>query len=205
MEDVPVYSYEDLREKADEFLRDHHPSGNIPIPIEDIVEFDLGINIVPVLGLQREFEVDGFTSGDLKNIFVDEYVFTDRITRYRFTLAHEVGHIVLHRHLYDSHKFKSVHGWKDFINSMSEEDHSWLEYQGYAFAGLVLIPKEKLAIVTREWIKKIKNKGISIEKNWDFAWELITDHVAKAFLVSPDVIEKRMEKDEVKKTYMKCE
>ena len=41
-----------------------------------------------------------------------------------------------------------------------------------------------------------------MEKNWDFAWELITEHVAKAFLVSPDVIEKRMEKDGVKKKYI---
>jgi len=100
MTDIPVYSYEDLRKKADEFLLKYNPSGDIPVPIEEIVEFDFKINIVPVLGLQREFEVEGFTSGDLKNIYVDEYTYTDRITRYRFTLAHEIGHIVLHRHLY---------------------------------------------------------------------------------------------------------
>lgn len=35
-----------------------------------------------------------------------------------------------------------------------------------------------------------------------FASELITEHVAKAFLVSPDVIEKRMEKDGIKKKYI---
>lgn len=69
MPDIPVYSYEDLRKKADDFLRKYHPSGNIPVPIEEIVEFDFNINIVPVLALQREFEVEGFTSGDLKNIY----------------------------------------------------------------------------------------------------------------------------------------
>jgi predicted RNA polymerase sigma factor len=37
----------------------------------------------------------------------------------------------------------------------------------------------------------------------DFVGELITEHVAKAFLVSPDVIEKRMEKDGIKKKHMK--
>ncbi len=132
MPNIPVYSYEDLRRKADEFLRKYNSAGNIPIPIEEIVEFDFGINIVPVLGLQREFEVEGFTSGDLKNIYVDEYVYTERITRYRFTLAHEIGHIVLHRRLYDAHRFKSIQAWKEFINSMTEEEHSWLEYQGYA-------------------------------------------------------------------------
>lgn len=203
MPDIPVYSYEDLRGKADEFLHMYHPAGVIPVPIEEIVEFDFGINIVPVLSLQREFEVEGFTSGDLKNIYVDEYVYTDRITRYRFTLAHEMGHIVLHRHLYDKHRFKSIQGWQEFINSMTEQEHSWLEYQGYAFAGLVLVPKEKLTKSVTEWTRKIKDKGVSMEKNWDFAWELITEHVAKAFLVSPDVVEKRMEKDGAKKKYMK--
>lgn len=203
MADIPVYSYEDLRKKANEFLHEHHLSGNVPTPIEEIVEFDFGINIVPVLGLQREFEVEGFISSDLKNIYVDEYVYTDRITRYRFTLAHEIGHVVLHRHLYASHKFKSILRWKEFINSITEEEHSWLEYQGYAFAGLVLVPKQHLVKYTNEWTKKIKDKGISMEKNWDFAWDLITEHVAKAFLVSPDVVEKRMEKDGVKKRYMK--
>jgi IrrE N-terminal-like domain len=203
MTDIPVYSYEDLRRKADEFLKAHHPAGTIPVPIEEIVEFDFRINIVSVLGLQREFEVEGFTSGDLKNIYVDEYVYTDRITRFRFTLAHEIGHIVLHRHLYDKHRFKAIHGWQEFINSMTEEEHSWLEYQGYAFAGLILVPKEKLFKSVTEWTRKIKDKGISMEKNWDFAWELITAHVAKAFLVSRDVIEKRVEKDGIKEKYRK--
>ena len=152
MPDIPVYSYEDLRKKADDFLRMHHSSGSIPVPIEEIVEFDFRINIVPVLGLQREFEVEGFTSGDLKNIYVDEYIYSDRLTRYRFTLAHEIGHVVLHRHLYHAHTFKSVHNWKDFINSMTEEEHSWLEYQGYAFAVLILVPKQNLIKSVSEWM-----------------------------------------------------
>ena len=44
--------------------------------------------------------------------------------------------------------------------------------------------------------KEIKAKGISMEKNWDFTWELITEHVAhgiaKHFEVSDQVIEKRL-------------
>jgi hypothetical protein len=203
MPKVPIYRYEDLRRKADEFLEQHHPSGTIPLPIEEIVEFNFGINIVPVLGLQREFEVEGFTSGDMKDIYVDEYVYTDRPTRYRFTLAHEIGHIVLHSHLFAKHRFTSMRGWQEFINSMTEEQHSWLEYQGYAFGGLILVPGEKLVKSTAEWTKKIKEKGILMEKNWDFTWELIIEHVAKAFLVSPDVVEKRIEKDGIKKKYCK--
>jgi hypothetical protein len=33
MTDIPIYSYEDLRKKADEFLLKYNPSGAIPVPI----------------------------------------------------------------------------------------------------------------------------------------------------------------------------
>lgn len=203
MAKIPIYSYDDLRKKTDDFLLTHNPSATIPVPIEEIVEFEFNINIVPVLALQREFEVEGFTSSDLKNIYVDEYVYTNYLNRYRFTLAHEIGHIVLHRNLYRVNRFSSIAEWKEFINSMTEEEHGWLEYQGYAFAGLILVPLENLIKHTNEWVKRIKGKDISIEKNWDFAWELITEHLGKAFQVSSSVIEKRLDKDGIKRRYMK--
>ena len=78
MAKIPIYSYDDLRKKADDFLRTYNPTGTIPVPIEEIVEFEFNINIVPVLALQREFEVEGFTSSDLKNIYlVDAWVLFD--------------------------------------------------------------------------------------------------------------------------------
>jgi hypothetical protein len=64
--------------------------------------------------------------------------------------------------LYDAHKFQSIEEWKEFINSMTEEEHGWLEYQGYSFAGLVLVPRELLVKHTGEWAKRIKAKGISL-------------------------------------------
>jgi hypothetical protein len=55
MTEIPVYSYEDLRKKADDFLLKYNPSGDIPVPIEEIVEFDFRINIgfikYPVFGM----------------------------------------------------------------------------------------------------------------------------------------------------------
>ena len=108
MAKIPIYSYDDLRKKADDFLRTHNPSSIIPVPIEEIVEFDFIIIIVPVLALQRDFDVEGFTSSDLKNIYVDEYVYTNYLNRYRFTLAHEIGHIILHRNLYRTNRFSSI-------------------------------------------------------------------------------------------------
>lgn len=95
----PFLSYEALRRRAGDFLRTHHPDGTIPLPIEEIVEFRYRIDIIPVPGLQEAFEVDGFISSDLKSITVDAFVHERRPGRYRFTLAHELAHVVLHRRL----------------------------------------------------------------------------------------------------------
>ena len=113
--EVPVLSYENIRERADAFLHQYHPGRNIPVPIEEIVEFQLGINIVPLPGLHKVLEVDGFTSSDLKNVFVDEFIYNSRPGRYRFTLAHEVGHVVLHKNVYRKINFRNIQEWKDFI------------------------------------------------------------------------------------------
>ena len=47
---VPRYSYEDLRTKANETLAKYHPSLKIPVPIENIIEFSLEMQIIPCLG-----------------------------------------------------------------------------------------------------------------------------------------------------------
>lgn len=88
---APFYSYEDIRRRADAFLGTHHAVASIPIPIEEIVEFRLGIDIVPMPGLHRLIETDGFITSDLKEIYVDEFVYVSRPGRYRFTLAHANG------------------------------------------------------------------------------------------------------------------
>jgi hypothetical protein len=83
--DVPRHSYEELRKHADRFLRSHNPTGTIPVPIEEIVEFEFGMNIVPIPGLHQGYEIDGFISGDLSEISVDQFVYESRPGRYRFT------------------------------------------------------------------------------------------------------------------------
>ncbi len=68
---------------------------------------------------------------------------------------------------------------------------------------MVFVPREPLVKRTAEWVKKIKAKGMSLEQNWDFAWELITEHLGKVFQVSSSVIEKRLDKDNTKGQYKK--
>ena len=55
-------SYDELRVIAEPFLLEHHPGGTIPIPVEEIVEFRLGPNIIPMPGLRKFFDIDGYVS-----------------------------------------------------------------------------------------------------------------------------------------------
>jgi hypothetical protein len=89
---APKLRYEDIRRRADDFLATYHPSRALPIPVEEIIDLRLRVNIVPVLGLRQAFDVEAFTSSDCTEITVDEAIYNKQPHRYRFSLAHELGH-----------------------------------------------------------------------------------------------------------------
>lgn len=194
---VPRLSYEDLRGFADRFLAERHPSRTVPIPIEEIVEFGLAINIIPLPGLHADHGIDGFLSADMTEISVDLYVFESRPARYRFTLAHEVAHVVLHGDSLKQVAPTTVPDWKQFVLELPEADREWLEYQAYSFAGLVLAPQEPLLREYRDALRIADEAGINLEQYPDVAQQYMATSIAKTFEVSATVIEKRLAKDGV--------
>ncbi len=68
--------------------------------------------IIPIPGLKAEVGVDAFLASDLGSISVDEDVMTHFEFRYRFSLAHELGHHWIHDDLYQSVKVQTVTDWK---------------------------------------------------------------------------------------------
>ncbi|MFQ5881781.1 MAG: ImmA/IrrE family metallo-endopeptidase [Candidatus Methylomirabilales bacterium] len=191
----PFLSYDALRRRARDFLQTYHPSGTIPVPIEEIVEFEYEIDIIPVPGLHEAFEIDGFISSNLKAMTVDAFVYNRRPGRYRFTLAHELAHAVLHRRIYLAHRFRTVENWKRFQREMDEEDRRWMEWQAYAFAGLVLVPPDPLRDQYGKAVRAARKVGLSIQKVGEVARPYIADYLARRFVVSAQVIERRIEKD----------
>jgi len=192
---VPHLSYEQLRSYADGFLKRYHPTKKIPVPIEQIVEFQLKLDIIPLPGLQAAYEIAGFTSGELTAISVDQFVYEHRPRRYRFTLAHEVGHVVLHAELFKEHSFRTVDEWKRFVRAFPDLDLSRLEWQAHCFAGLVLVPREVLAETVQDKVRQMKVQKLQQEK--DFARDLIIEKLADHFDVSNEVIERRLNHDQV--------
>jgi hypothetical protein len=187
-----AWSYDDLRIRADEFLRQHHPTGTVPVPIEPIVEFGFGINIIPLPGLHRDHDIDGFISSNLTEIFVDLFVFESRPTRYRFTLAHELAHLVLHGDALKEVRPRSVAEWRRFVSGLSEKDRGWLEWQAYCFAGLILVPPTPLATEYRAALRRADEEGIDITAHGGMARQYIATHIGRLFEVSATVVEKRL-------------
>jgi len=193
----PILSYSDLRRRAGDFLRTHHPAGTIPVPIEEIVEFRYRMDIIPVPGLQDAFEVDGFISSDLKTITVDASMQKHRPGRYRFTLAHELAHAVLHRRIFLANRFGRVEDWKRFQRGLDEADRGWLEYQAYAFAGLILVPTESLLAEYQKALRVAGRAGLSLQSAGEVARPYIANWLARRFDVSSQVVEKRLNKDDL--------
>ena len=99
-----------IREEAEIFRKEHIFTSDLPVDIEHVIEATMGITIIPIENLQRHCDMEGFISQDYKAVYVDERLYTDDryYKRVRFTIAHEIGHYVLHRSTIDNQKFKDV-------------------------------------------------------------------------------------------------
>lgn len=193
---VPRLSYEDLRVKADGILATHNPSQNIPVPIEQILEFAFGVSIIPLLDLQMVHEIDAFTSRNCRTVYVDHSIMEHRSpNRYRFSLAHELGHIVLHQEVYAAISFSKAEEWKEVIRGIEESDREWLEWQGYNFAGLILVPRKPLKELLNKAIEIATRAGFPLKDNDEVTKSYVSAWLGKQFEVSSQVIQKRLDKD----------
>src|SRR3989338_7703662 len=129
----------------------------------------------------------------------------DRVTRYRFTLAHEIGHIYMHKELYESEPFKTTDEWKDFIRRFPKPEYDKFEWQAYAFAGLILAPSSKLETIIdlrlNEVLEAVKKHDINLQNSSEYIWDTVYEMVGHDFEVSPMVINKRVDFDKIKQKY----
>jgi hypothetical protein len=200
-------SYDDIRRAADAFLGEHPQRVGPPVQIEEIVDLDLGIDIVPVPGLLDELEIDGFMASDLSRIYVDQSVFDHpNENRYRFTLAHEAGHVSLHADIFARFRFSNLDEYRDFIEGIDEDDREWLEHQAYWFAGLVLVPsvplkasfeQELASAPIQRAVRAAQESGLTREQYLEHLCSRISDRLARHFCVSSQVVEKRLHYDKL--------
>jgi len=194
---APHLPYDKLRRIAADFLAQHHQAGTLPVPIEAIAEFRFGLDIVPVPGLLDGFDVDAFLTSDLTEIRVDRFIQEKRPTRYRFSIAHELAHLVIHQDVFKQLTFSTVQEWKKAMQSIPEDQYGWLEWQAYSLAGLVLVPPAPLADLFKDKLKEAKKVGIDLYDLDEDEQKSVTGHLGTYFEVSGEVTKKRMKKDKL--------
>ncbi len=186
---LPRLSDTKIDEIAENFLKQNHSSLVLPIPIEEIAESKLNLDIIPVKTLRQEYDVDGSLDSTLKRIFIDFDLYMDQENRTRFTIAHEIGHLVLHHEIFKKLDIKTESDLHKLIENINNEDYRWLEHQAYSFAGHVLVPSKLLVREIQSRLVMKSSQQITAEDIYPIFSELTS-----LFKVSGEVILRRLQK-----------
>jgi hypothetical protein len=196
---APYLRRTDIWKQADELRQRLLPQATLPVPVLDLAEFDLGLELVPKANLRRAGDIDALLLGDMKTIVVDRDAFMDRRAenRLRFSVAHEIGHLILHGELYRNLRHANLEAWREFIKDIPEREYGWLESHAYEFAGRFLVPPAPLKESLDEAVETARTAGFT---EWDASGETalsyIANHICRRFGVSAEVIARRLRIEE---------
>lgn len=157
----------------------------------------MGINIFPFPRLYKDHGLNGFLSRDRTTIYIDELQYDQFNEKYRFTIAHELGHYVLHKSCYENLPFESPDEYVKWRLSITPEDISWFETHGDWFAGHVLVPTNRLEKICLKVVSKYQDKFLKFKTIPDEIWSYISNEVATYFDVNPPVVEIRIKKENI--------
>lgn len=139
--DLDLY---DTSDKLLQFAKSRNIN-NVPLDVEKLIK-EMGISIEYV-----DFPDD--LSGQLfKDPSTDKWVIQvnkkHHVNRQRYTIAHEIAHFCLHRHL----KYR----FEDEIFFRGGESYDTEEMEANDFASAILIPEEEFKTKVRSGIRKIE-------------------------------------------------
>jgi Zn-dependent peptidase ImmA (M78 family) len=197
--DIPFRTYADIKQEAMKFLSKFHPSHSIPIPIETIIDVQLGLNIFPFPRLYKDHGQNGYLSKDRTTIYVDDLQYDQFNEKYRFTIAHELGHYVLHEYCYEQIDYLTCENYVEWRLSVEPEKIGWLDTHAQWFAGCILVPTKPLKKHCFDLVEKHKSKFLNTNLSMNDFLSYASNEIARYFEVSPPVIETQIKKENISK------
>ncbi|MDR1235818.1 MAG: ImmA/IrrE family metallo-endopeptidase [Holosporaceae bacterium] len=137
---MPYRSEQEIDDVVKRFLQDLEIK-EPPVDIELIAE-KLGLRIVPIFSTVRGLK--GHLSVNVSEIGINGRFFEDgKDNIYRFTVAHEIAHYILHKDFYLDFMGASYDDWCEFY---AEHNHviDRAERQADIFASFVLLPTDMI-------------------------------------------------------------
>lgn len=154
---VDFVNNKDIKSKADSF-RLKFWGRVIPVEVEEIIEIKLKIKIIPIPNMMNQCGMDAQITSNFSAIYADMKGYENNTNRFRFSLAHELGHLVLHRNFHSSLKISDLDDVMNFMKNIDIREYSHLETQANKFASYFLVPREELGKIRTETIKEIAKK-----------------------------------------------
>ncbi len=185
-ETVREYKVWQLQKHADDLLAAAFPSGcAIPVEIENVA-YHLDLDIAPVPGLRQAREVLGALYRDAQGnywIAVDEYMMDYRENRYRFTVAEEIAHFVLHR--------AQIEEATDIAGAIAlqrrlRDRYRFTESNARRLAAEMLMPRRAL----REDLAKAYAEVVRVAgfRNFEAVAKHVTDVLRRRYVVSHEAM-----------------
>lgn len=155
---APFLSRDDIKSSVDQFIDKYGNGWSYPLDVELLAE-DIGFNLRLLPHIEEKYEKLAILSHSTKDIIVEESLFLQERSknRYRFSIAHELGHFVLHSNLFKNTGITTIEEWAQFLHDIPEDQKDYLEAQANKFAAHLLIPQNLL-------IKELTNYKPQIEK-----------------------------------------
>ena len=178
----PRFGRETIVQKVEE-LFDEYWDGCFPINVEAFCDC-LGVAIVPVDGLFEKFRAEAYVAVDFNTIYVDTSGYKSESARYRFSVAHELGHFVLHRDYYPS-RLGNFDEWKVLSSNLD-----YVEYQANYFAASLLAPENMLINILNKEFGGSFARNCWMKRRGEFRHLLY--NVQSYFGVSRQVLARRM-------------
>lgn len=192
-------SKEHLWQIVEDFSKKYCPENTLPVDMEKIVEQKLKLNIEPEHNLLDKFDVDAYLKFDLSGIVVDYKCYMEERfqNRIRFSFAHEIGHFVLHKGIYDEIDLSTPEEWKNLVLNESDKEYRNFEWQANEFAGRLVVPRQKLVLEIKKIHKLIEEKGmlVYLKDDPEAVLSRVSPMLSRPFGVSEIVIETRAKRE----------
>lgn len=187
-----TYKYAQLKDISEDFIRNNNIKIKaLPTDIELLIEKS-GIIIESINDLLKEFSVKGLVTKDVKNrgkikIFIDSKHYEEDEFEYKFTLAEELAHSLLHIDLYDN--INDVENYIRIYKSISEEDYRKYEQQARNLASFLLLPEKEFNKYVLDYIDSRIDEfqEINFQSAEDFA-DKLSNLISKKLVLSHHVI-----------------
>jgi len=190
---------EQIREEVEKFRNCYPKAKQLPVPVVDIIEIDMQIEPVPIDYLFSQVGVIAFIKSDCTELWTDKerYYSAGWEAVSRHDLAHEIGHVVLHRDILKDVRISSKDSWMK-VQGDNKDAIVKLEYQCDEFAGRLLVPRDILLgkiYVLRGLIRKMKKDIPAIEI--DQIKSYIAMIIFKEFGILDKIVYERIVKEKI--------